>query len=298
MENSVFISKKCNNIINISSLVTLHYFEFDKDYVFPGESHPFWELLYVDKGQFLVTCNGEEHLLHSGEAIFHKPDEFHDNKSYNGIPANIFVITFVCNSKAMKFFNNKIFKFQDIYKQLIGNIIQTGRLTYEIGINDVNAIELVQRSDSIIGGQQLIRLYLEQLLILLLQADIKKTNNDVYDSIEIFDDMLVNEIIDILKDHVYSNIRIEDICDKLNYSKTYLSTFFKSKTQKSIIEYYRSLKIKEAKLLLRCKEYNISQISNLLHFANPYYFSNVFKSFTGMSPREYKNLVENKTNKI
>lgn len=107
MEQINFIQKKCKNIINVTSIVTLHYFEFANNYEFKGESHPFWELLYVDKGEFLVTANGEEHILTQGEAIFHKPDEFHTNKAHNSTSSNIFVITFVCNSNAMKFFYNK-----------------------------------------------------------------------------------------------------------------------------------------------------------------------------------------------
>lgn len=44
----------------------------------------------------------------------------------------------------------------------------------------------------------------------------------------------------------------------------------------------------EAKILLRKKENNISQVSSLLAFDNPNYFSKVFKKITGISPVEYK----------
>ncbi len=61
MNDTVYISKRCKNIINVTSIITLHYFEFPKSYIFPGESHAFWELLYVDKGEFIVTTDQEHH---------------------------------------------------------------------------------------------------------------------------------------------------------------------------------------------------------------------------------------------
>lgn len=292
MNDTVFISKKCKNIINITSIVTLHYFEFPKTYVFPGESHAFWELLYVDKGEFLVTTDKEYHLS-QGDIIFHKPNEFHDNKSCNNIPSNIFVLSFVCNSKVMKFFEHKHFHLPKQYIKLIGNMIEMGRLTYESSFNDIYAKELIQRNDSIIGGQQLIRIYLEQLLIMLLQDDTQIPHKNILQDSDEFDDLLVTKIIAVLKDNLYTNITIPELCERLNYSKTYISVSFKNKTGKTIIEYYRYLKVKEAKVLLRKQTHSITEISDMLCFSSPYYFSNVFKTHTGMSPKEYLQLAIN-----
>lgn len=295
MNDTVFISKKCKNVINITSIVTLHYFEFPKKYSFGGESHTFWELLYVDKGEFLVTTDQEYHLK-QGDIIFHKPDEFHDNQSYNDIPANVFVLSFVCQSKLMKYFESKSFHLSKQHRKLIGNMIDMGRLTYQSTFNDIYATELIPRDDSIIGGQQLIRIYLEQLLIMLLQDDTQTPYKNIYQNSEEFDDMLINEIINTFKEHLYSNLTVPELCKRLNYSKTYLSVFFKNKTNKTLIEYYRYLKIKEAKILLRKQEHSITEISQLLCFSTPYYFSNVFKDETGMSPKEYMRLAINSTN--
>ena len=57
------------------------------------------------------------------------------------------------------------------------------------------------------------------------------------------------------------------------------------------MEYVNILKIAEAKKLIREKNNNFMQISNMLNFNNPHYFSKVFKKITGLSPREYMNTV-------
>ena len=73
------------------------------DFVFEGESHPFWEMVYVDKGQVEVQSEKDTIILKQGEIIFHKPNEFHAIKAHESSP-NFFVISFVCSSPSMKYF--------------------------------------------------------------------------------------------------------------------------------------------------------------------------------------------------
>ena len=82
--------------IAVPAVVTVHYFEYARDYVFEGEKHDFWELLYVDKGEVEVMADDTGYCLKQGEMIFHKPGEFH-NVFANGLVApNLVVVAFVC----------------------------------------------------------------------------------------------------------------------------------------------------------------------------------------------------------
>lgn len=72
-----YVSTRMKKEINIESIVTIHYFEYMKNFVFQGESHDFWELLYVDKGEVSVRAENEWLTLHAGDIIFHRPNEFH-----------------------------------------------------------------------------------------------------------------------------------------------------------------------------------------------------------------------------
>ena len=53
------------------------------------------------------------------------------------------------------------------------------------------------------------------------------------------------------------------------------------------MKYCSERKMKEAKKLIREGTYNFAQISNLLHFDTPQYFSKCFKKYTNMTPSEY-----------
>ena len=41
--------------LHIRKIYSIHYFEYMKDYVFDGESHDFWEFVFVDSGNLFVT---------------------------------------------------------------------------------------------------------------------------------------------------------------------------------------------------------------------------------------------------
>lgn len=72
--------------IIIDAVVTIHYFEYMRDFVFPGEFHDFWEFLYVDKGILRVTAGDHTCDLTSGQMIFHEPGEFHALSALGAAP--------------------------------------------------------------------------------------------------------------------------------------------------------------------------------------------------------------------
>lgn len=51
-----YVKTQLKREITIPAIVTIHYFEYMKDFAFKGESHDFWEFLYVDKGNILVRA--------------------------------------------------------------------------------------------------------------------------------------------------------------------------------------------------------------------------------------------------
>lgn len=59
----VFVPTVPRREMAVDAIVTVHYFEYAKNYVFEGEKHDFWELLYVDKGE--VEVMGGQHRLPS-----------------------------------------------------------------------------------------------------------------------------------------------------------------------------------------------------------------------------------------
>lgn len=96
----------------------------------------------------------------------------------------------------------------------------------------------------------------------------------------------------------YQNNKVENLgipnvnyCGQaLNLSPNYLSDLLKKETGKTAQEHIHLCIIERAKNSLLNSNHSISEISYALGFDYPQYFSNLFKSKTGLSPREYRNL--------
>lgn len=81
---------------------------------------------------------------------------------------------------------------------------------------------------------------------------------------------------------------IQDISDACSINKTYLCRLFKRYADTSPMTYVTKLKMNKAAMLLVQTNYSIKQISYMLSFNNQYYFSRVFKSAFGTSPKHYR----------
>lgn len=284
---ATYVKTKPESVINVSKIVILHYYEFGKDFKFAGEKHDFWELVYVDKGRVAVTSDAEEIALGQGELIFHCPNEFHSIRALDSSP-NFFVISFVCDSPAMQYFEKYHTSLDNTLKPFISSIVKESERTYEIFKNDPSLKKLVKKESAPLGGEQLIKTYLEQLLIFLTRRITKKGEIGVFPTKETMENHLVTAIKELLEKKAEESLRVSDICLALGYSKSYLSKIFREQTGETIAHHALSVKIDRARQMIRETEMNFSQISDALSFDNPQYFSRVFKRMTGMTPTEFK----------
>ena len=172
MEDNNFFAYSLENVINITKIVSIHYFDFSKDYIFEGEAHNFWEFVYVEKGKVIVNSGNGDEILEQDDIIFHKPNEYHCIRANGKDTAKIFVIAFISNSTNMRFFYRKKMKVSQNLKKFIKYVFEESRFAFKIP-NEMHYCHLLKRKDSPFGAQQLLRTYLEQILILLIREEKK-----------------------------------------------------------------------------------------------------------------------------
>lgn len=278
-------------VVNVEKIMSIFYFEFAKNFHSGIDKHNFWEIVYVDKGEITITADGQEHVIHQGEAIFHKPNEGHSIKANDDTTPNVFIISFVCTSKAMQYFENRILEIPTRTRKIITLIIEeTGKTCYfPLLINKMRQDEYYQVAP--IGSMQMIKLYLEQFLILLLRDGQEAQSSGANIEGEDSGGELVHDMIFYLENHIYQAFTVGKMCHDFNYSATYLSKIFKKTTGMSILDYYLHLKMIEARRMIREGNMNIAQIAQKLGYDSPQYFSRSFKRIAGMKPQEYKKSV-------
>ncbi len=98
----------------------------------------------------------------------------------------------------------------------------------------------------------------------------------------------ITTIIRFMYQHINENLRLEDLSRELDLSKSYINAVFKKYANRAPIDFFINLKMQEACKLLKSTELYIREISSLLGYEDPYYFSRIFKKAIGMSPREYR----------
>lgn len=81
---------------------------------------------------------------------------------------------------------------------------------------------------------------------------------------------------------------IQYFADKVHLSSHYLSDLLKKETGQSAKEYINEFVVNKAKTLLLGTSDSVSEIAYTLGFNYPHYFSRLFRSKTGMTPKEYR----------
>ena len=278
-------------LIHISGLYSFYYFEHDTNFYFPGEQHDFWELVYVDSGEISVIAENNGYLLRQGELIFHKPNEFHALASTPKEPHNVIVMTFETGSPAINFFRNKIFTLNSKQRKILSLLLEEVKRAFSSGFVANQNVLLQPVSDT--GAFQLVAASLEYLLIELLRDNSinKRNRQESHIARKNVENVLVDSIKTYLKENLYRNLSLSDICEHYNMSKSYICQIFHSESGGGLIDYYIDLKIQEAKYLIRKGEMNFTQISEKLGYASIHHFSRSFKSKVGMSPSAYEKAV-------
>lgn len=94
--------------------------------------------------------------------------------------------------------------------------------------------------------------------------------------------------IDYIRKHRNIKLTVQEIADKLDINRSYLSSLFKKETGRSISDYIREEKIKAAANMLKFSEYSYGDIAEYFGFASQSHFIKCFREQTGLSPKEYR----------
>ena len=274
----------------VEKLTGFFYFEFDDKFCDTPDSHEMWEMVYIDRGSCNIVAGDCELRLNQGEMYFHKPYEKHMLKIIPGVCTNVLILTFLSNSGGMMQFEDARVTASITTKQYISAIIHEAFCTYKGPFNKPDANNLEFLDDGRLWyGEESIRLRLELMLIELLRDSVGTggARKKIADR-EIISDELCGKIIDYMNRNLYESLCIDTICETFSFSRSYVYKHFLAVCGCSPKEYFNRLRLKEAKRLIRETDMNFYEISDILNYSNPHYFSTCFKALTGMTPTEYK----------
>lgn len=127
--------------------------------------------------------------------------------------------------------------------------------------------------------------------------DIKQWLVNIITSVKAFfggdEEKRYKKIVEDAKEYIGLYFRefenIKQIADKLEISTSYLHQLFKKYTGQTILNYITSVRMQEAKKLLRDPKCKVYEVADMVGYKSTNYFSITFRDYTGETPTVYKN---------
>lgn len=265
----MFELKHVNKRFDITGFYSAFDFEWSDSFVFTGESHPYWEIVFITGGKVEVTEDEKIYILEKGNMLFHAPMEFHRIKSAGGTSPLGFIMSFLSDGKLPPELEEGIFTL---------NPEQAREYT-----------KICSSAKAFLAGEekgecfsQEIAARLSVFLIKLVGTD--KAKQRLLSTPSAFE---YKKVVSVMSERVCENLTLTDVAELCHISVSYIKLLFEKYAGISPKRYFANLRLQHIIALMREGMSN-AQIATVMNFSSVYYFSVFFKKMTGMTATEYR----------
>ena len=225
-------------------------------------------------------------MLNPGQLLFCEPNSLRLPICQKN--AVVGIISFRSYSEKMDYFKNKIFTLTDEERKDFSRILSTGIEKFKV-IPDDGLFFGQQVKDGTADYElQFIKNHLELFLIDLYVKEnvLLGTAPAAGNQINYYEQKF-HCIEKFLLNNLNRSLSLAEISAHTNFSVTTIKRICNRQIGCGPIFYFLTLKINEAKRLIRETDMSITQIAEALGFSGIHYFSRIFKTRTGVSPKQY-----------
>lgn len=237
-----------------------------------------WQLLYVASGKAHFFFGEEEQVVSAGHMILYLPRQEQHYEYYAKDKPEVYWVHFTgSNVKNILrhfsipmdgnvFYSGAPSAYQQLFKEMIHEL-QSCRVGYE----------------------ELLEMYLRQIFLLIQRTRLEErptVNTFIYEEMEY--------ARRYFQEHYNENIIIEDFAKTRGMSVSWFLRNFRQTTKISPMQYILNIRMKNASDLLETTDYNVTEISAIVGYDNPLYFSRLFKKHSGFSPSDYRKMLHEK----
>ena len=92
---------------------------------------------------------------------------------------------------------------------------------------------------------------------------------------------------ELVKKNLGKEFNVDDLCIEMGMSRSSLYNKIKALTDRSPSDFVRQIRMTEAAALLKSKKYTVAEVSDMMGYSDPKYFTDIFKKHYGMTPSAY-----------
>lgn len=228
------------------------------------ENSPFYIIEYVCEGSGVIICNNKTYEVSAGDCFLLPKGSNH---------------SYYTDIKWRKIWFN-------IDGSLVRNLLHAYQLKDTVVFKNFNNQECFEKlytltnttkndRDLTLKAAMQFHYIIQQLFVLNSSYDIS----------------VADKVKKYIENNLYQQkISIHELAERFFVSQTTLIEEFKKKYHSTPYQYFINKKISLAISLLMDSSYSISEISEVLNYSDSASFSNAFKKYTGLSPKEYKKI--------
>ena len=229
-----------------------------------------YQLLYINAGKahFHFDSIDNETIVNAGNMILYRPKELQKYEYYGTDKTEVYWVHFTGG---------------DVKNILRKYGIKDNMRTFFVG----TSLEYERIFKRMISELQRCQEDYEEILTLLMRHLLISIHRDLLKDRKTSDVYLDNEMdiaTQYFNDNYNTDINIEEYAQSRGMSTCWFIRNFKKFTGTTPMQYIMSIRISNAQSLLETTQYSISEISRIVGYANPLYFSRLFHKQKGFAP--------------
>ncbi len=263
-------------VVTVHSLCTAFHERRSKDFYFGGETHNFWELVFISEGRAGVAKDEKIYNLSAGDIAFHRPMEFHRLWSV-GEPFRVLVISFHSESRALEPLADGIFSLSLAQQTALFSLKQLIDSTFTLK----GGYMLRTNGESPLALQTAVS-SLELFLLDVLKMETPEKEADTSRTAQEF-----ARVIEIMNEYIGLNLSVPELAQLAQLSVSNLKRICQKYAATGPAKHFMRLKMIHATQLLAAGQ-SVGEVSEQLGFSGQNYFSYVFRREMGESPTAFK----------
>ncbi len=252
---------------SLRGFYTAFPFSWDDAFSFNGESHDFWEAVYLKSGAVEIVEDEKIYKLGDNQLIFHAPGEFHRIRSVPGFSPKGFIMSFEIEGG-----------FPEILRKGVFSLTPEEAGEYREICRDI--APCVEKKTSLSLFQQ----GADRLSSFLIRLSKKTPDRQLIHSVGAEN---YRRILSDIIARVEENRTLAQIAADHHISVSYLKLLFREYAGISPKTYYNNLRLQYAATLLQ-GTMTVAEVAEKMEFSSQNYFTVFFRNGMGCTPSEYR----------